>query len=117
MEIKMPELSENAKMLGNKLHKFLIAQQKPVDKKTMCEFMGWEYTPSNDRKLRIVLSNIAKVKPLISTSDQKGYYIAKTKADLEAIEHQIKELDSRIQELEARKAPLWNLRDKIKWKN
>lgn len=115
MEIKMPELSENAKILGNKLHKFLIAQQKPVDKKTMCEFMGWEYTPSNDRKLRIVLSNIAKVKPLISTSDQKGYYIAKTKADLELVRHQWLEIDSRIEELEARKAPLINFYEKYKF--
>lgn len=115
MEIKMPELSENAKMLGNKLHKFLMAQEKPVDKKTMCEFMGWEYTSSNDRKLRIVLSNIAKVKPLISTSDQKGYYIAKTKADLEAVTHQWKEVDSRIEELEARKAPLINFYEKYKF--
>lgn len=115
MEIKMPELSENAKILGNKLHKFLMAQQKPVDKKTMCEFMGWEYNSSNDRKLRIVLSNIAKVKPLISTSDQKGYYIAKTKADLEAVTHQWKEVDSRIEELEARKAPLINFYEKYKF--
>jgi hypothetical protein len=43
---------------------------------------------------------------LIATSDQRGYKIAKTKADLEEVIHQWKELDSRIEQLEERKKPL-----------
>jgi hypothetical protein len=49
---------------------------------------------------------IGKKRPLISTSDSKGYKIAKTKADLEEVCHQWKELDSRILQLQERRKPL-----------
>ena len=117
IKIKKPELSQNARELGNKLFKYLFMQDSPVDKKTMCKYMGWEYNSSNDRKLRIVLANIAKVKPLISTSDNRGYYLAKTKDDLEKVEHQQAELDSRIEELNERKKPLIAFYDKYHYKS
>ncbi|NCD06404.1 MAG: hypothetical protein EOL97_09810 [Spirochaetia bacterium] len=113
-EIKKPEISENQKMLANKLYKFLMQQIESVDKKTMCEFLGWEYNSSNDRKLRIILANIGKVKPLLATSDQRGYRLAKNSEDVEEVEHQWKEIDKRIQMLEERRKPLINFYEKYK---
>ena len=66
------------------------------------------YSPSSrkDRQLRDILSLIAKKRPLIATSDQKGYKLAKTKDDIAEVKHQWKELDSRIEQLSARRKPL-----------
>lgn len=54
--------------------------------------------------------------PLIATSDQKGYKIAKSKRDLEEVEHQWKELDSRIENLKERVTPLIKFYEQYKYK-
>lgn len=105
-------MSENQKENGNKLYKFLM-KRDVVTKEEMLAFLGWD--SKKDRQLRILLSEIGKKVPLISTSDSLGYKIAKTAKDLEEVEHQIKEFDTRIAEMEKRKAPLWKFRDKIKY--
>lgn len=106
MEIKKPELSERDKKLGNEIHRILMAHDRPITKEFICQSIGWEYNLSTERKVRDLLSKIAKVKPLISTSDQKGYYIARTKEDLEAVKHQWLEHNKRVQEINERIAPL-----------
>ena len=106
MEIKKPELSERDKKLGNEIHRILMAHDRPITKEFICQSLGWEYNSSAERKVRDLLSKIAKVKPLISTSDQKGYYIARKVEDLEAVKHQQFEILSRIKELEERLNPL-----------
>ena len=106
MEIKKPELTERDKKLGNEIHRILMAHDKPITKEFICQSLGWEYNSSTARKVRDLLSKIAKVKPLISTSDQKGYYIARKVEDLEAVKHQQFEILSRIKELEERLNPL-----------
>lgn len=94
-----PKQKEN----GNKLYKFMMIRDT-VTKEQMLEYLGWDKT--KDRQLRDLISFIAKKVPVISTSDTKGYKIAKTREDLEQVIHQWKENDSRIDEIKARNEPL-----------
>ena len=66
----------------------------------------------NERSVRDVISLLSKKVPIISTSDCKGYALAKSVDDLEDVIHTWKELDSRIAELEERKKPLINFYEK-----
>lgn len=106
MEIRKPELTEKEKKLGNEIHRILMSHDRPITKEFICQSLGWEYNSSSERKVRDLLSKIAKVKPLISTSDQKGYYIARKVEDLEAVKHQWLEHNKRVQEINERIAPL-----------
>lgn len=90
MKIEKP-MTENQKFYGNKLYKFLM-QNDVVTKEEMFEYLGWD--SKKDRQLRELLSLIGQKVPLIATSDQKGYKIAKTKSDLESVCHQWQENDS-----------------------
>lgn len=112
MEIKKP-MTENEKKNGNLLYKYLM-QNDVVSKEQMLAVLGWD--SKKDRQLRDLLSMIGKKVPLIATSDQKGYKIAKTKADLEEVEHQWKELDSRIENLKERVTPLIKFYEQYKYK-
>ena len=110
MEIKKP-MTENEKKNGNLLYKYLM-QNDVVSKEEMLAVLGWD--SKKDRQLRDLLSMIGKKVPLIATSDQKGYKIAKTKADLEQVCHQWRELDSRINNLDERRKPLIKFYEQIK---
>ena len=103
-------MTENQKYYGNKLYKFMMLNDI-VTKEQMLEHLGWD--KNKDRQLRELLSNIAKKMPVISTSDNKGYKIAKTKADLEEVEHTWAELSSRIEELQKRIRPLIDFRERF----
>ena len=109
MEIKKP-MTENEKKNGNLLYKYLM-QNDVVSKEQMLAVLGWD--SKKDRQLRDLLSMIGKKVPLIATSDQKGYKIAKTKKDLEEVKHQWKELDSRIENLKERVTPLIKFYEQI----
>ena len=111
MEIEKP-MTENQKKNGNILYKLLMAYNV-VTKEEMLAELGWD--SRKDRQLRDLLSLIGKKRPLIATSDQKGYKIAKTKEDLEEVIHQWKELDSRIEQLNERRKPLIDFYEK--WSN
>lgn len=104
-------MSQNQKDLGNQLYKFMM-KNGTVTKDQMLVELGWD--KSKDRQIRDLLSMIAKKVPVISTSDKKGYKIAKTQADLDEVTHTWKELDSRIDELNARKEPLIKFYENIK---
>ena len=109
MNIEKP-MTENQKLYGNMLYKFLMANDT-VTKEQMLEHLGWD--SKKDRQLRDLLSMIGKKRPLISTSDSKGYKIAKTLKDLEEVKHQWKELDSRIEQLKERRKPLIDFYEKF----
>ena len=96
-------MTQNQKENGNKLYKFMMLHEI-VTKEQMLQYLGWD--SKKDRQLRDLISFIAKKVPVISTSDSKGYKIAKTIKDVEEAEHQWKELDKRQRELEERKRPL-----------
>ena len=60
----------------------------------------------SERRIRYVLSYLAQTKPVIATSDHKGYMIAQKDKDYDKALHTWKELSSRIEELEKRIKPL-----------
>lgn len=105
-------MTENERMFGNKLYRYLMKLDYPATKEMMLFYLGW--TKRKERQLRKLLSQIAQKLPVVSTSDSKGYFIAKSKDDLEAVEHQWAELSSRIEELEKRIKPLLEFREKYK---
>lgn len=116
MEIERPKpMSQKEKDMGNKLYVFLKQQTAPVSKQVLCELLGMEYNPSSDRRLRLIIAELAKIKPIISTSDKRGYKLAQSPNDFDEVAHQWAELDSRIKELEARKKPLIEFYEKIKY--
>lgn len=111
-------MTENEKRDANSLYKYLMKLDCPATKEMMLSYLGW--TKQKERQLRMLLSEIAKKMPIISTSDTRGYYIAKNKNDLDAVEHQWAEISSRIEELEKRIKPLLEFREKYigeKFKN
>lgn len=105
-------MTENQKINGNKLYRFMMANGV-VTKDQMFAVLGWD--KSKDRQLRELISLIAKKVPVVATSDQRGYFIAKTKDDVEAVEHQWAEISSRIEELQKRIKPLEEFRAKYKY--
>jgi hypothetical protein len=113
MEVKKP-MTENEKFYGNKLYSFLM-QNDVVTKEEMLKYLDWD--KSKDRQLRNLLSLIGQKVPLIATSDQKGYKIAKTEKDLADVEHQWKENDSRIKVLQDKNKPLIKFYEQHKYKN
>lgn len=113
MEIKKP-MTENEKKNGNLLYKYLM-KNDVVSKEQMLNVLGWD--SKKDRQLRDLLSMIGKKKPLIATSDQRGYKIAKTKDDLEEVRHQYNELMSRIENLRERVIPLSEFYKQIQGEN
>jgi DNA-binding winged helix-turn-helix (wHTH) protein len=90
-------------------------QNDIVTKEKMLAVLGWD--SKKDRQLRDLLSMIGKKKPLIATSDQRGYKIAKTKDDLEEVRHQYNELMSRIENLRERVIPLSEFYKQIQGEN
>ena len=108
MKIEKP-MTENQRQNGNKLYRLLMAYDVVTKEERLAE-LGWD--SKKDRQLRDLLSMIGKKRPLISTSDSKGYKMAKTKADLEEVKHQWKELDSRIEQLKERRKPLIDFYEK-----
>lgn len=114
MEVKCEKpMTENEKINGNKLYNFL-RQRDIVTKEEMLEFLGWD--KKKDRQLRDLLAKIGKKVCLISTSDSKGYKLAKSEKDLEDIIHQWREIDNRILALEERKKPLIKFCEQYKYK-
>lgn len=67
----------------------------------------------SERSARDMVSAVAKLQPIIATSDQRGYRLAGTLKDYNDAKHQWAELDSRIAELEARKKPLIRFCEKV----
>lgn len=69
----------------------------------------------SERQARDIVSVLATKKPIISTSDSKGYRMAVKGTDLPDVEHQWRELDSRIKQLQKRIIPLIDFYEKTKW--
>lgn len=86
---------------ANTLYTFL-KNGNTYTKKEMCIILGWD-VKTHDRQIRDVIALLATVRPIISTSDKRGYKIAETR---EETQHQINEIQSRITELQKRLTPL-----------
>lgn len=100
-----------AKPEVNKIHErarvlySFIKNNKIVTKEQCAKFLNWEYNKSNERRVREIISYIAQRVPVISTSDEKGYSIASID-NQELIIKEIRELQSRIDEIKKRIEPL-----------
>lgn len=70
---------------------------------------------TDERTARDVVAHLRKSYPIISTSDGRGYKLARKRSDLEEAEHALAELSSRIEELEKNMKPLYKFRDWAKY--
>jgi hypothetical protein len=91
---------------ADELFYFMSYQSQPLTKQELCKAFGWIYNKNNERRIRDVISTLAQKEPIVSTSDSRGYYLAKNEIDGEAVIHQERELQSRIDELKKRLKPL-----------
>lgn len=99
--IGKPTLLKSAQR-ANELYQF-IKDGRVVTKKEICDLYGWIHTSNNDRRVREIIALLATKKPIVSTSDSRGYKIAETND--EAL-HELNELKSRVAEIEKRYKPL-----------
>jgi DNA-binding winged helix-turn-helix (wHTH) protein len=73
---------------------------------------NWEYNSNNDRRVREIIATLASVKPIVATSDRRGYKLAKDESDIEETVHEFREISSRIDELKKRIPPLLEFLEK-----
>lgn len=92
----------------NKIYKYLYEKHDYCTKEELMYLVGI----SSERTIRDLISKISMKAPIISTSDRKGYKLARKVGDLEEVEHAWKEIDSRIEELEKKRKPLIKFREK-----
>lgn len=104
-------ITDNVKEKANKLFLYLKEIGGYATKEEIGEHLGIK----DERSVRIVISALATKKPILSNSSGKGYKLARSKADLEEVEHTWAELSSRVEELQNRMQPLIAFRDKMKY--
>ena len=95
-------VTANMKDKVNRLYTFMKERQEFVTKEEIGEFLGI----ANERSVRDVIAVLSTKKPIISTSDNRGYKLARTMKDMELVRQAWMEIDSRQNELEKRKQPL-----------
>ena len=113
MEAKKPELSAAMRMRANEVWRLL--KEKVCTKEELeRRFYPNSKPGSHERQIRELIAIVAKKVPVISTSDSKGYWIASKPEDVTHAKHAWKEIDSRIEELDARRQPLIAFCEKYK---
>lgn len=95
-------VTTNMKDKVNRLYTFMKDRQDFVTKEEIGEFLGI----TNERSVRDVIAVLSTKKPIISTSDNRGYKLARTTKDIDLVRQAWMEIDSRQEELEKRKQPL-----------
>ena len=95
-------LTDAIKQKASILYKYMLQKNDYVTKDEVCRVCGVK----NERQARDIISVLASKKPIISTSDAKGYKLARYMEDLEQVIHTWNEIDSRINELDKRRQPL-----------
>lgn len=105
-------VTPNMKDKVNRLYTFMKGKNDFVTKEEIGEFLGI----ANERSVRDVIAVLSTKKPIISTSDNKGYKLARTTKDIDLVRQAWMEIDSRQSELEKRKKPLIEFYDKAQAK-
>ena len=95
-------ITPNMREKANRLYTFMKGKNDFVTKEEIGEFLGI----TNERSVRDVIAVLSTKKPIISTSDNRGYKLARTTKDMELVRQAWMEIDSRQAELEKRKKPL-----------
>lgn len=111
MRIEKPTIDKISQR-ANDLYLLLKAKKGFVTKTEIGAYLGVK----NERTVRDIISFLATKKPIISNSAGAGYKLALTVEDLEEVEHTLKEISSRIEELQKRMQPLYKWRDLVKFK-
>lgn len=97
-----PELTESEKRLGNSIARLL--KERTYTKEELIKIFG-----ISERKIRDIVSEIAKRRPIISISSGKGYKWASNSVDdYKAALRQWRENDSRARQITSRNEPLIN---------
>ncbi|HKL93805.1 MAG TPA: hypothetical protein VJZ69_00805 [Clostridia bacterium] len=109
MEIKKPEMGEKTRGRLNEL--YIMLQERNYKKAEIMAYFG-----VGERTAREMISIVSKRAPVIAVSNTRGYRIAKSAEDIDAVMHSWKEIDSRQKELEERKIPLIKFYEKQKEK-
>ena len=95
-----PELTESEKRLGNSIARLL--KERTYTKEELIKIFG-----ISERKIRDIVSEIAKRRPIISNSSSKGYkWAGNSVDDCKAILRQWRENDSRARQITSRNEPL-----------
>lgn len=110
----MKPMTENQKQVANSIYKYLATERRFVCKAEICNFLGWAYTETNDRKIRDTINLIKKKRPIVATPDSKGYFAPLKAEDLGFINKQLNYINSVIQDLEETKKPLIEFYEKFK---
>lgn len=110
----MKPMTENQKKVANSIYKYLATERRFVCKSEICDFLGWAYTETNERKIRDTINLIKKKRPIVATPDSKGYFAPLKAEDLEFIKKQLNYINSVIQDLEETKKPLIEFYEKFK---
>ena len=100
-------ITDNMKQRANTLYKYMKANGT-VTKEEVCRICGVK----SERQARDIISVVASIKPVISTSDSKGYRLAVAVQDYDDVSHTAAEIVSRIEELKRRLAPLTAFKEK-----
>ena len=99
---KKPELTAREKQLGNSIARLL--KERTYTKEELIKIFG-----ISERKIRDIVSEIAKRRPIISISSGKGYKWASNSVDdYKAALRQWRENDSRARQITSRNEPLIN---------
>lgn len=109
MKCEKPEFTEEMRKKLNYL--YMLLKERFYTKQELMDIFN-----TGERKIRIMVTEISHIRPVISTSGTNmGYKIATTKEDLELVENSWAELSSRCEEIEKRIKPLIAFREKMKF--
>ena len=97
---KKPELTAREKQLGNSIARLI--RERTYTKQELSKMFG-----ISERKIRDLISEIAKRRPVISISSGKGYkWASNSLDDCKAVLRQWRENDSRARQITSRNEPL-----------
>ena len=92
-----------------KILSILEQHDEPITLAELCDA-----TNTSTRSVRHAINRIKKIKPIISYSTSKGYRMAKTKHDIDSIQHTINENNSRVRELHENNQTLYKFIEELK---
>ena len=99
-------ITENMKKKCKIIYDYMKEKQTYCTKQELMDLLD-----TGERQVRDVISTLSQHKPIIATSDRKGYKLAMFVSDLDEVEHTMDEIQSRIEELQKKITPLMKWRE------
>jgi len=97
---------EKGKEKKEKILQILTENKMFVTRAQLCHLIYGQANESTDRRIRLLVAELAAIHPIVSCSSSKGYKLATCEADLEDAVHCFAENSKRAQELTKRSLPL-----------